>query len=647
MKLPEPSKIVKTSYEGPTDEQGLAHGYGKMSYDASNQQFRYEGLFVHGKRQGFGVLCVALWRKNPVDAYSWYSQGVYDSVGRLVEPYHAQGTYQEYIHDWVLVRKGWWSDDELICDLTDVKPGYADFEITPTDEFLAHFIDRRDVKQFSKTMVSRLRESTDAYGRYGYGQWLYHTCKDKESLKEATECFKFAVESGIVDAKQMLSSMYLRGCVYSEESDDFVIDHALCHALNTEAVEQGSLLAKICRNYDLFYGRTHLKADRATAIAEAERESSVAGASLLWLEQLGWYYEDENRLEDAIDAYERCIKGGLYSAIYYLAFTALNLGNTEYYQALMREGIRLGVSSCLVFGVEKDDTWDSLDADEKSMIHRRLECNLKRGVELSNDFCPYLLSYSYIYGAYGFERDVAEGFKVLQKGLNFHGTICWQFLAEIIIEDEIMSALPEDMQMSEDEIMILKLKALRYGAKDVLDDVVADKEAYVRMGYGSELQNIWLPKWREIYGIKEYKTPVKPIEKKPIAPTVLVIRPSGVVDFVEADVYPMSFRQMAELIAAERVDAVHFSEPLTQITKACGLKQQVAMYVDRDGAVKDLDDNPVATILYGKRCEIRGSVIVAMEDNRYGTYSFDTEEDINAVFEAVSKATNGLARRKN
>ena len=55
----------------------------------------------------------------------------------------------------------------------------------------------------------------------------------------------------------------------------------------------------------------------------------------------------------------------------------------------------------------------------------------------------------------------------------------------------------------------------------------------------------------------------------------------------------------------------------------------------------------MAKILYGKRCEIRGSVIVAMEDNRYDTYSFDTEEDINAVFEAVSKATSGLARRKN
>ena len=41
---------------------------------------------------------------------------------------------------------------------------------------------------------------------------------------------------------------------------------------------------------------------------------------------------------------------------------------------------------------------------------------------------------------------------------------------------------------------------------------------------------------------------------------------------------------MAQLIGAEGLDAVHFSEPLNRITKACKFKDyQLAMYTDREG----------------------------------------------------------------
>ena len=139
--------------------------------------------------------------------------------------------------------------------------------------------------------------------------------------------------------------------------------------------------------------------------------------------------------------------------------------------------------------------------------------------------------------------------------------------------------------------------------------------------------------------------PVESVEKTEIVPTVLVIHPSGYTEFVEADVNPMSFREMGALIDAESVDAVHFSEPLAKITKTCGLKRKVTMYVDKEAMMKDLEDNAVATILYGQGYEIRGAIIIAMEDDRYDTYSFDTEEDIENVFEAIDDMT-GLLRRE-
>ena len=126
----------------------------------------------------------------------------------------------------------------------------------------------------------------------------------------------------------------------------------------------------------------------------------------------------------------------------------------------------------------------------------------------------------------------------------------------------------------------------------------------------------------------------------------MIIQPSGVVSFVEADIFSMSYREMSLLIGAEGLDAVHYSKPLNQITKNCGFKgYQLAMYTDRDGYGKDLPDNQVGTILYGCGAEIRGAVIIALEDNKYDTYSFHFQEDLDKVFDEISTLTGGLIRR--
>ena len=92
--------------------------------------------------------------------------------------------------------------------------------------------------------------------------------------------------------------------------------------------------------------------------------------------------------------------------------------------------------------------------------------------------------------------------------------------------------------------------------------------------------------------------------------------------FVEADIFMMSYREMAQLNDAEGLDAVHFSEPLSRITKACKFKgYQLAMYTDRDGYAKDLPDN------------------------KYDTHSYHFLEDLDAVFNEISDLTGGLVRR--
>ena len=135
------------------------------------------------------------------------------------------------------------------------------------------------------------------------------------------------------------------------------------------------------------------------------------------------------------------------------------------------------------------------------------------------------------------------------------------------------------------------------------------------------------------------------IEKTEIFPTVLVIYPSGYTEFLETDVNPVPLNELGALIDAEELVSVHFSDALGQITKECGLTKNVMMYVDKDAMIKNLEDNHVATMLYNCDCEIRGSVIVALEDAEYITYAFDMEEDIESVFEAIDELT-GLLRRE-
>ena len=651
-------KNVICEYKGPKNENGAPHGYGVMEYSAKkNKHYKYEGMFVNGKRHGYGTWAVRYTVENKYKEWEWYQIGEYDSCGRFIRPKHEPGSYNRYVHGWNIVVRGWWKNDELVCDLTDEKVEVPDFEITHDSEFLRRFYDNRDIRRLSPQMVEKMRQSSDPYGVYGYGQWLFRMRPDGDrSLIEAQKCFKYAQENDVVDAIQMLSIMYANGEFYRcIEAGGEIMEMSATNALmyNDIAIKKGSEYARLVRNDDLFYGRVHLPADKEKAIAEAEQEAAVQGASLLWTEQLGWYYQAVGRLDDAIAAFEKCILSGLYYAIDFLACLYYEKGDTEYANVLMEQGVRMSVPGCMVYGIEKEAKWDELYLTQQVRINKRLTENLKKGIELGDGFCAYVLAYCLIYGKLGFRVDVVEGLRAAYRGVRLGNRCCRSFIVSLMEDfvghmdsDEVDNDLPEDLQMTENELRMMRLNALRRGDDEMLDKVIADEDAYISMGYGEEISNVWRPRQKELK--KNGEPALEPLPQfftTPIEPTVMIIQPSGFTDFVEADVSEMSFRQMGELIDADGVDAVHFSAPLTKITKACALEKQVTMYVDRNAVAKGLPDNPVATMLYGNSYEIRGAVIIAMEDEKYDTYSFGTEEEMENVYDAIDDFTGGLLRR--
>lgn len=115
--------ITKLFYQGDVDEAGRPHGRGKLVYVvekdprkerrfADEGNIKYEGEFEHGKRHGDGDLHVLGVGYNPVSEYAWYSEGDYDSCGRLIRPSNSSGSYQQYVPMWYPCFEGIWQDDE-------------------------------------------------------------------------------------------------------------------------------------------------------------------------------------------------------------------------------------------------------------------------------------------------------------------------------------------------------------------------------------------------------------------------------------------------------------------------------------------------------------------------------------------------------
>ena len=555
--------------------------------------------------------------------------GDYDSAGRLIHPNTKPGPYKEVVDSWVVKFRGWWKNDDAVHNLKDRE--YAEWNKgnIENEKLLSCLMEIGAVRKMSLSRALEFKTSANPYERYAYGVWLWASRKDSAALKDAFEIFKESADAGIADALQMMSRMYYLGEAYDEKTGKFVLDRNLSKELNEQAIGKDSLLARLRRNRYMFYGTDGFETDRHAALAEAEREASHYNSSIFWTMQLGWFYESEGETEKAKKAYEKCMINGHYAQIFDLALIYLEEGDDGYYETLMKVGMELGVPNCWTLGFEHEAEWESLDEDDILAMHRKLMVNLSKGVSQGSGYCAYILADAHLNGKYGFDMDLQMGKKYADIALTYG----YNDAASLVIE--AAETLNDPEFMSDEDLLKLRIDALRYGIEEQLDYVIRNKDAYIEMGYGDEIEKVWMPLWKKN----------NPEAKTQVSPSVIIIKPSGVASIVEADAFAMSYREMRLLIDAEGLEAVHFSEPLNRITEACKLSGcRIAMYVDRDGYAKDLADNAIGTLLYGTGAEIRGAVIIALEDNKYDTHSFHFQEDIDNVFAEISEIARDLLR---
>ena len=150
---------------------------------------------------------------------------------------------------------------------------------------------------------------------------------------------------------------------------------------------------------------------------------------------------------------------------------------------------------CSILGMENKNRWDSLSGDERLEIYRQLNRNLPEGIDRGSGLCAYILADALLNGKFGYDINLDLGKKYADLALTYG----FNSGASLIIE--AAETLNDPEFISDDELLELRYKALRYGVEEQLDYVIKNKETYVEMGYGDEIEKVWMPMWKKNHSL--------------------------------------------------------------------------------------------------------------------------------------------------
>lgn len=440
----------------------------------------------------------------------------------------------------------------------------------------------------------------------------------------------------VADALASYALMWRYGETKENRMDLSRSDGLLAEALRRGSERAAQQMARI-RIFGL-----HCEPDAAAVALEIEgRLAAVADCDPNWHTLLGYAYEALGRMEDAAGEYEVSIGQGDVDCYCDEAAIYRERGNMALYDSLMEEGISKGSAACCIHGADMDeDDFMALPVDEQRQLHEQVAGRLERGLSAGSGVCAYYLWGNYYYGTLGFPEDELKATLYLKRGALLGSVNCIERIAMLHFDQE----WPE--QMSRTERFELWLRAARYlpDEREALYHLKYANDETFLLRHKEELEKYWKPLWEKHVGdVGLSGSTPKRKPKTTIDPMVIVIWPTGHLDMEKADVYRMkSYREMGQaLIGADGLDAVRNTPLLRTIGEAAELDQPLVMYVDRDAQMKGLPDNAIGTLLYGG-AEVRGPIIVCLEDRRGDCMSFTTLEDLTATYNEINNHSGGL-----
>ena len=510
------------------------------------------------------------------------------------------------------------------------------FCVTHDEKFLRRFRTKVRVIRLTEDDVAELRrfaEKGDPFAEYGLGRWLYLKVPTDSAISEAEQLFLSAKES-VPDALAAYAMMWRYG-----ETKENMMDLEESDKLLKAALKQGSERAAQQLASDRIFG-SFCEAEPEKVATEIEQRLSESDeCDPQWHSLLAFAYEQLGRNDDAISQYDVSIARGQVDDYFYQAFLYHQRGNVALHDSLMSKGIVEGSGLCCIYQADMDEEdFNQLSNYERRLLHERVEANLRIGLKRSEGWCAYYLWYLTYNRLLAFYGDEAKWSFYLKRGVQLANTNCMVKMAQLAEDGE----WPEPM--SDNDIAELWLRAARYCPEDIdaLRGLRHVSNSAFLLRHKDELEHYWQPQFERILG-KPWEPEPPRLEKTPIAPTVIVIWPTGHMDIEKADVYKMkSYREMGQrLIGADGLDTVRHTPLLHTVGEAAELEQDLVMFVDRDAQMKQLPDNAVGTLLYGSG-EVRGPIIICLQDQTHDCHSFTYMEDLVGTYNEIDKHSGGL-----
>ena len=516
------------------------------------------------------------------------------------------------------------------------------FRVTHDEKFLRRFRTKGRVMQLTEDDVAELRklaEAGDPFSAYALGRWLYCYAPTDTAISEAEQLF-LSAKSDVPDALAAYALMWRYG-----ETKENTMDLEESDKLLKTALQQGSERAAQQLARQRIFGMFREAEPEKVAAEIEQRLSESDECDPQWHSLLAFAYEQLGRNDDAIRQYDVSIAKGQVDDYFYQAFLYHQRGNVALHDSLMSKGIVEGSGLCCTFQADMDeDDFRQLSNYEGRLLHERVEANLRIGLKRGEGWCAYYLwdlTYNHRLAFYG------DWAPYLKRGVQLGSSTCIIKIAELAEAGE----WPEPM--SDYDIGELWLRGARYDPDDcdALRGLAHVSDEAFLLRHKEELGKYWKPRFKGVWGIpQEPSTDAEPDAQETAddsnqlhEPMVIVIWPSGHMDLPTEDVGKMkSYREMAQtLIHAESLDAVHYSPLLNKVAEAAQLKLDLVMYVDRDAQMKNLPDNAIGTQLYGQD-EVRGPVIICLQDERHNPQSFTTIHDLVGTYSEINKHCGGL-----
>lgn len=346
-------------------------------------------------------------------------------------------------------------------------------------------------------------ESGNRYMQYLWAHYHDAVRPGVESAGIIEEYYTRAMNAGIADARALLAFTWKVGEGRAVDLDRYVSE-------TSRAIEEGSIYGVLQRINQIIYGNSGFEADPQKGLELAQayiRQSEERG--MLVAPQ---FYSCSahacsvmGRKDEAAGWYRKAFEEGDPNACYWWATEAAFdedwvLTDMQKFMDITEKGREFDNATAyleLFTMLDKETYQENYSEELKKEVTDALKTQLETAWQLGSADGAEFLGMLYLDADYGFPRDPEKAFSWFARAAVWHNGAAYGHMAKMIRSGVAPERYGEDYQHE------CEIRALRLGAKDMLDDVVEAYRNGALTHYAAEIEKYYLPLYEKAHAEKE------------------------------------------------------------------------------------------------------------------------------------------------